>query len=342
MGSTPSKPLLEWTSQELAVALERLGSQHAVYAPTILDNGVDGALLYNFSDQEFAETLTDLNITNRLHCRVLTKEWNQHKKQQEPSTATPTSVQTGVMEDDDNDAELPMGRTSNSCNNNDDNTPRILSDAALMGTPPPPSSDHQSHPPAPTTTTTTTSKRRSNVSFQLDCTTTNDWAAGFHSSHGSTNEDYHHHPNNNNRTNTINHHPHPYGESYSGLSTSTTTRFQNNKRSSISDQLLRLHQSDTSLYTGVQILDPDGHMSLSSIYKPKDPFFFKKRSNNNRPRPQVQQEQVPQPQAQPIWTNHLFAAETENQVRLKEVLQQRNLVLASQIQKAKPVSSSSS
>jgi hypothetical protein len=340
MGSTPSKPLLEWTSQELALALERLGSQHAAYAPTILDNGVDGALLYNFSDQEFAETLTDLNITNRLHCRVLTKEWNQHKKQQEPSTATTTSVPMGVMEDDD-DAELPMDRTSNS-SNNDDDTATILSDPAPMDTPlpPPPSFDRLSHTPAPAIATTTiTSKRRSNVSFQLDSTTSNDWAAVFHS-HGSTNEDCDHHPNNNKNKNSTIHHNHPYGESYSGPSTTSTT-FQNNKRSSISDQLLRLHQSDTSLYTGIQILDPDGHMSLSSIYKPKDPFLFRKRSNNNRlrPRPQVQQ-QVPQ--AQPIWNNHLFAAETETQVRLKQVLQQRNLVLASQIQKAKPVSSSSS
>jgi hypothetical protein len=363
MGSTPSKPLLEWTSQELGLALEGLGgagSKYVAYIPTILDNGVDGALLYDFSDQEFAETLTDLNITNRLHCRVLTKEWNQQLKKEEqkqsssssqriPSTAasassspslwtiptatTTTSVPMVVIEDDD-DSDLSMDRPSN----NDNTT--ILSDLAPTDTP----SDHQSHPIPPTTTT---SKRRSNVSFQLDSiTTTNDWAAAFksnHHSHGSTNEDHHNSNNSNNRNHTtINHqhHHHPYGESYSGPSTTTT--FQT-KRGSISDQLLRLHQSDTSLYTGVQLLDPDGHMSLSSIYKPKDPFFIQRshnKANRRRPRPPVQEQQVQeqqvQAQAQQIWTNHLFAAETETQVRLKEVLQQRNLVLASQIQKAKP------
>jgi class 3 adenylate cyclase len=81
MGNAPSSILFQdWTSDELASAVSGLGAKFQDYAPRIVDNGVNGRLLHDFSTAEFAETLMDLEITNRLHCRVLTKEWNQQKE----------------------------------------------------------------------------------------------------------------------------------------------------------------------------------------------------------------------------------------------------------------------
>ncbi len=81
MGGQLTKPLEEYTASELGdVIEEHLGAIYVEYAVSIRENGVDGALVAEMNEQEFAETLHDLQITKRLHCRVLTKEWEAAKR----------------------------------------------------------------------------------------------------------------------------------------------------------------------------------------------------------------------------------------------------------------------
>jgi hypothetical protein len=76
MGGQLTKPLEEYTASELGdVVEEHLGAIYVGYAASIRENGVDGALIAEMNEKEFVETLHDLKITSRLHCRVLTKEW---------------------------------------------------------------------------------------------------------------------------------------------------------------------------------------------------------------------------------------------------------------------------
>ena len=75
--STSSKPFQQWTSEELAQAIYNRGSSDSYkqYSERVLQEGVDGSLLWSMKESEFLETLADLNVTNRLHVRVLLHDW---------------------------------------------------------------------------------------------------------------------------------------------------------------------------------------------------------------------------------------------------------------------------
>ena len=77
MGADLSKPLEELSKDDLADSIVKaLGEKYKGYAQEVKSNAVDGAFLKMLDADEFIETLTDLNVTNRLHQRILTKEWN--------------------------------------------------------------------------------------------------------------------------------------------------------------------------------------------------------------------------------------------------------------------------
>jgi len=73
MGSDQSKSLAALDAKEVAQAITQLGQKFEGYGQISIDNGVDGELLAGMTDVEVLETLDDLDITNRLHRRVLIK-----------------------------------------------------------------------------------------------------------------------------------------------------------------------------------------------------------------------------------------------------------------------------
>jgi class 3 adenylate cyclase len=79
MGAQLSKPFKDLTTEEISQAVANLGERYKPYCDILIGNGVDGSLLESLNDDEVEETLDDLEITNRLHRRVLLKELNKAK-----------------------------------------------------------------------------------------------------------------------------------------------------------------------------------------------------------------------------------------------------------------------
>ena len=105
MGANTSKPLNEWTSDEVSEELGRVGvrielshlavfailtvgPKFAEYRASIVDNGVDGTLLASLTEDELEETLEDLEITNRLHKRILQKKLATVPREDEEASET--------------------------------------------------------------------------------------------------------------------------------------------------------------------------------------------------------------------------------------------------------------
>jgi class 3 adenylate cyclase len=74
MGSSPSKPLIEWSTDDLKEAMSPLGLKYQPYCTAIAENSIDGSVLASLTEQELEEALEDLGITNRLHRLVLRKK----------------------------------------------------------------------------------------------------------------------------------------------------------------------------------------------------------------------------------------------------------------------------
>lgn len=77
MGASLDKPLADYSSAELATVIHDFfgSSVYQEYALKMRENGVTGALLSEMNEVQIKETLQDLGIENRLHGRVLIKEW---------------------------------------------------------------------------------------------------------------------------------------------------------------------------------------------------------------------------------------------------------------------------
>ena len=77
MGGNVTKPFKLWTTEELAAVVRARGGSdmYSNYADKIEYEGVDGSLLWHMNEKEFNETLADMNITSRLHARILTHDW---------------------------------------------------------------------------------------------------------------------------------------------------------------------------------------------------------------------------------------------------------------------------
>lgn len=73
MGTPLSKPVEEWTSEDVAIIVGTTGGKYEAYAEAIQEEGVCGLVLSN--EKELEETLTDLKITSKLHRRILRKKW---------------------------------------------------------------------------------------------------------------------------------------------------------------------------------------------------------------------------------------------------------------------------
>jgi len=71
MGLAKSKYFDEFTSDEIADAVQELGQDYKRYADEIRRNGVDGFFLQELSDKELEETLDDLGVQDRRHRQVL-------------------------------------------------------------------------------------------------------------------------------------------------------------------------------------------------------------------------------------------------------------------------------
>ena len=89
MGATNTKPLEQWTPGEVATACNSLGSAYAAYLPALESNGVNGALLASLALEDLPDTFESLDITNRLHQKVLSQALDQlkHQAQEEPAPA---------------------------------------------------------------------------------------------------------------------------------------------------------------------------------------------------------------------------------------------------------------
>ncbi len=77
MGSSHSRPFSCLSKEEISFAVADLGERYKVYCESVIANGVDGSFLIALDESEIEETLDDLDITNRLHRRVLIRELNK-------------------------------------------------------------------------------------------------------------------------------------------------------------------------------------------------------------------------------------------------------------------------
>jgi class 3 adenylate cyclase len=75
MGSKSSKPLNEYSQDEVAACISSYGGMFAQYAQRIRENGVDGELLATMNEQELHETLDELEVESRLHRRKFLNEF---------------------------------------------------------------------------------------------------------------------------------------------------------------------------------------------------------------------------------------------------------------------------
>jgi len=66
--------------EEVAEAVVALGPKYDAYASSLKDNGIDGALLESLNDEEIEETMDELEITSKLHRRVLRQSLLKAKK----------------------------------------------------------------------------------------------------------------------------------------------------------------------------------------------------------------------------------------------------------------------
>ncbi len=71
MGSSSSKSLDDCTKEDVALGVSALGQTYEAYCDALLVNGINGKLLNALDAKELEESMDDLNITNRLHRRVL-------------------------------------------------------------------------------------------------------------------------------------------------------------------------------------------------------------------------------------------------------------------------------
>lgn len=75
MGSNTSKPLSEFSKEEVAALVRGYGGQFVQYVDRIVQNCVDGELLASMNVEEFLETLDELGVDFRLHRRKLLYEF---------------------------------------------------------------------------------------------------------------------------------------------------------------------------------------------------------------------------------------------------------------------------
>lgn len=75
MGAVSSKQLESFTKKDVAMIVASYGEKFQPYAQIIQENGIDGELLASMTEQEFLETLDELDVTARLHRRKLLKEF---------------------------------------------------------------------------------------------------------------------------------------------------------------------------------------------------------------------------------------------------------------------------
>ena len=100
MGTGSSKPLNEWSSEDLTEGLDTISPKYKAYKESIVENGVDGAFLVSLEENEIDETLDDLGIQNRLHRRILKSKISSLGAipvRSAPVSPTPTISTTGPM-----------------------------------------------------------------------------------------------------------------------------------------------------------------------------------------------------------------------------------------------------
>lgn len=103
MGQGSSISLKEVSVEDLALFVEGLGAKYVSYGQSVRDNAVDGALLATLDESSFKETLEDLEVS-RLHQRVLTKEWNKwterkSRQQVESTICAPPTRRSSTAKD---------------------------------------------------------------------------------------------------------------------------------------------------------------------------------------------------------------------------------------------------
>ena len=74
MGADQSKTLLQWTVDDVVVAISSLGEQYSSYEGIIRENSMNGAFLLRLPEAEIDNTLINLGVESRLHRRVLVKK----------------------------------------------------------------------------------------------------------------------------------------------------------------------------------------------------------------------------------------------------------------------------
>jgi hypothetical protein len=78
MGSgAVSKPLIEWTTEEVANAVSSLGTAYESYSDILLSNGCDGFTIKDLSSEEIIECLNDMGINQLLHRKNICKKLQQ-------------------------------------------------------------------------------------------------------------------------------------------------------------------------------------------------------------------------------------------------------------------------
>jgi class 3 adenylate cyclase len=75
MGGSNSRLLSDVTKEQISAHVNSLGLDYQEYCILVEDNGIDGDLLAEMNEEEFVETLDDLQIMDRLHRNKLLDEF---------------------------------------------------------------------------------------------------------------------------------------------------------------------------------------------------------------------------------------------------------------------------
>ena len=90
--SACSSFLASLSKEDVAFAVAAQGAKYEKYADAVRDNGVDGEILASLESQDkLAEIFEDLQITSKLHRKVLAKTLSRAKRDQIPETSDESS-----------------------------------------------------------------------------------------------------------------------------------------------------------------------------------------------------------------------------------------------------------
>ena len=99
MGTKASAPVTSLTKEAVAMAVASHDAKYEAYANAVQDNGLDGKILVSLkSEEDLIEIFDELQITSKLHRKVLLK--SLEKAKQNKSVAKPFHIELQLPQQD--------------------------------------------------------------------------------------------------------------------------------------------------------------------------------------------------------------------------------------------------